>query len=310
MVQGESGTGKELFAHAIHNESPNCDGPFVAVNCAAIPSSLLESELFGYESGAFTGAKKEGHAGKFETASGGTIFLDEISSMPYDMQAKILRTVQMKTITRVGGSKVIPINTRIIAATNVDLWELVKSGNFREDLYFRLNVMSIVVPPLRERKEDISLIVDVKKKEIIKRISWGAEISNGGMCLLKSYDYPGNVRELENILERCYVLAAAKNEYIITEKDLMSYRGIQEFFQPNNSIKTGCNEEKSDQEKAANKDLLQVGGTRIAEIERELINDAMETYDGNITAVAQELGIARTTLYRKMKKYNITFSKE
>lgn len=307
IIQGESGTGKELFAHAIHNASNYCKGPFVVVNCAAIPSSLLESELFGYEGGAFTGAKKEGGMGKFELASGGTIFLDEINSMPMDMQAKILRTVQMKTITRVGGSKDVPINARIMAATNVDLWKLVKNENFREDLYFRLNVMSFVIPPLRERKEDIDLFIEFKKNEISSKIHWSADINNDGMEILRNYNYPGNIRELENILERSYVLAAAKNSYIITAEDLMSYRGIQEYFGEIDFTSDKQQSEISEvivKHSSVEKDFL-IDGKTINEIEEEAIKKALEASGGNIRAAADMLGFARNTLYRKIKNYNL-----
>ena len=155
LIMGESGTGKELFAHAIHNASDRASGPFVKINCAAIPSELLESELFGYEGGAFTGAKKEGKVGKFELANGGSIFLDEIGDMPLQMQVKLLRVLQEREIERIGSTKTRPINVRIISATNKNLEEEVKSGNFREDLYYRLNVMSVNIEPLRKRKDDI-----------------------------------------------------------------------------------------------------------------------------------------------------------
>jgi transcriptional regulator with PAS, ATPase and Fis domain len=316
LIQGESGTGKELFAQAIHNHSENHDGPFVAVNCTAIPNSLLESELFGYDGGAFTGAKKEGSRGKFELAQGGSIFLDEINSMPMDMQVKILRTIQMKTVTRVGGTGVIPIDVRIIVATNEDLWELVKQGKFREDLYYRLNVISFTVPPLRDRREDIDLFVRTKMKNLIYTTKWATTISAGGMDILRNYDYPGNVRELENILERSTVLAAAKNAYVITEEDLCTYGGIKDHMRGlqnvNENEVTEAWGEKIDpfvNEMPAYRDRDKYLGSSIEEAEENAIRNALQLSEGNITIAAKTLGISRNTLYRKMKIYGLDNSK-
>lgn len=312
LIQGESGTGKELFAQAIHNHSENHNGPFVAVNCTAIPNSLLESELFGYDGGAFTGAKKEGSRGKFELAQGGSIFLDEINSMPIDMQVKILRTIQMKTVTRVGGTGVIPIDVRIIVATNEDLWELVKQGKFREDLYYRLNVISFTVPPLRERREDIDLFVRTKMKNLIYTTKWTTTISAGGMDILKNYDYPGNVRELENILERSTVLAAAKNAYVITEEDLCTYGGIKDHMNGTLSVKEDeVTEELWQKEGPLISEIPDYGdmgksaGSSIEEAEENAIRYALQLSERNITNAAKALGISRNTLYRKMKIYGL-----
>lgn len=316
LIQGESGTGKELFAQSIHNHSENHNGPFVAVNCTAIPNSLLESELFGYEGGAFTGAKKEGSRGKFELAQGGSIFLDEINSMPMDMQAKILRTIEMKTVTRVGGTSVIPIDVRIIAATNEDLWKSVKRETFREDLFYRLNVISVTLPSLRERKEDIDLFVQAKMKSLIYTTRRSTTISAGGMEILKQYDYPGNVRELENILERSTVLAAAKNAYVITEEDLCSYGGIKDFMneivdkkEDRLTFVQGKNEWLLSEDNSKWISPEKPAGSSIEEAEEIAIRNAIEYAEGNITNAAKRLGISRNTLYRKMKIYELEYKK-
>jgi PAS domain S-box-containing protein len=206
LLKGESGTGKELFAHAIHNEGTRKENQFVRVNCAALSETLLESELFGYEEGAFTGAKKGGKKGLFEEANNGTIFLDEISEISSNTQVKLLRVLQEKEITRVGGVKPIHVNVRVVAATNEDLYKLVKEGNFREDLYYRLNVFPIQIPPLRERKKDIDFLV---KKFINKyNIEYGRNVNRidiRALNILKQYDWPGNVRELENVIGRAMI---------------------------------------------------------------------------------------------------------
>ena len=204
LLIGESGTGKELFAHAIHNNSIRFSAPFVAINCASIPENLLESELYGYEDGAFTGAKKGGKMGQFEIADGGTLFLDEIGDMPLAMQSKLLRVLQEKEVQRVGGSKSIPVDVRIIAATHRDLEKMVAEGEFRQDLYYRLNVIKIEIPPLRKRKEDIQLISMSLLKKLGNRF-YRKEIglSDEVKEKLMEHAWPGNIRELENVLERC-----------------------------------------------------------------------------------------------------------
>jgi len=210
LLTGESGTGKELFAHSIHNASKQQHGPFVAANFAALTESLLESELFGYEEGAFTGARKGGHAGLFEQAHKGTIFLDEIGDASPRIQARLLRVLQEKEVLRIGGTKILPIDVRVVASTNKNLHELVQKGDFREDLYYRLNVLPINIPPLRERKSDIHLLV----KMFLKKFPYGNEmvISNEVLTKFMEYDWPGNVRELENVIEYLYNLAGRKIE--------------------------------------------------------------------------------------------------
>ncbi|TYP51326.1 sigma 54-interacting transcriptional regulator [Thermosediminibacter litoriperuensis] len=222
LIYGESGTGKELFAQAIHNASRRRDGPFVPVNFAALPSNLLESELFGYEEGAFTGAKKGGKPGLFEKAGGGTIFLDEIGDAPPDFQVRLLRVLQDKRIIRVGGLKVIPVDVRVIAATNKDLWKKVKEGSFRQDLYYRLSVLPLLIPPLRERKEDILILLGF----YLKRYT-GARITNvydffeeDTLDYLLSYGWPGNVRELVNLVE--YLVSVKDETARIAIEDLPS----------------------------------------------------------------------------------------
>lgn len=270
LIRGESGTGKELFAQSIHNESARAKRPFVAINCAALPPNLLESELFGYDEGAFTGAKKGGKQGVFELAHGGTIFLDEIGEIPLEIQARLLRVLEQREVLRVGGEKIIHVNIRVIAATNKDLWNMVKNGNFREDLYYRLNVLELHIPPLRMRKEDIPLLIVKFLKEYRKDIKDSMIQKIASNILFKKYDWPGNVRELKNIVERFSAL----------------YQGDQEV---DNLIKT-----------------LMINKIESSYWnEKEKILDTLNEAGGNKSKAAQKLGISRTTLWRKMKEYNI-----
>lgn len=294
LIQGESGTGKELFAQSIHNASLYKDGPFVAVNCSAIPSGLLESELFGYEGGAFTGAKKEGRLGKFELARGGTIFLDEINSMPLDMQVKILRTIQCKTITPVGGTTEIPIHVRILCATNTDLWKMVKDGGFREDLFYRINVITIYIPPLRERSEDIPLLIRHTLSKLENQTQIALTIDKDAYLLMEQYCWPGNVRELENVIERSMVLARTRGSNQITTEELLKYQGIHEFVLSQNENKD-----------ASATGLLAIDTRSLEFMEKAEIEKALSKHSGNILKTAKELGIARNTLYRKMERYRI-----
>lgn len=280
LLTGESGTGKELFAQAIHNHSSRSEGPFVAVNCAALPRELIQSELFGYNEGAFTGAKRGGNPGKFELANEGTIFLDEIGDMPMELQVNLLRVLQDRRITRIGGEKVIPVNVRIIAATNKDLLEAVKEGRFREDLYYRLNVLSIHIPPLRERGKDIELLT----MHLIKAFSesLGKEIKgteSGFLDVVRTYSWPGNVRELQNAVE--FAINVAEGEYL-SVKDLP--RNI--FRQPNQFHKSA--------------EVIP-----LTEIERMTVESTLKRYNGNITKTAKALGIGRNTLYDKLRKFGV-----
>lgn len=283
LILGESGTGKELFAHAIHNDSNRSHMPFIKVNCAAIPSELLESELFGYEDGAFTGAKKGGKIGKFELANGGSIFLDEIGDMPLKMQAKLLRVLQEREFERVGGNRTIKIDLRVIAATNKDLQRLIAEGNFREDLYYRLNVMTIEIPPLRERVEDIEEITIKLMEKLSNQLGiYVPKISKKALELLKSYSWPGNVRELENVLERAINL---------TETDTILPIHLPLYITQN--------KRKIDPNSI---DSLQ---NLLEQTEREAIKSCLEYTNGNKLKTAKILNISRTNLYSKIEKYGL-----
>lgn len=300
LLFGESGTGKELFAQSIHNESDYSEGPFVPINCSAIPATLLESELFGYEGGAFTGSRAEGQLGKFEIANGGTLFLDEINSMPMEMQTKLLRVLQDKKIVRVGGTEQIPIDVRIIVSTNEDLWDLVKENKFRDDLYYRLNVISISLPPLRERQGDIDVLVDYFVDKFAKQFKQKIRLSNEARNLLRLYPWPGNVRELENTLERCLVISRVNGKNNITMNDISESGGIFEYF--NNSHMEDAFTEKAESE-ADNSKTSEDGV--LVDRERQTIIELLRNNDDNIQLTAKNLGISRTTLYRKIKKYGI-----
>ncbi len=286
LVQGESGTGKELFAHAIHNASSRKDQPFITVNCAAIPRELIESELFGYEGGAFTGALKNGRPGKFELANGGTIFLDEIGDMPLDMQSKLLRVLQEKKITRIGGSNVFDIDVRIIAATNKNLLQSCEQGNFRRDLYYRLNVLNINIPPLRERKGDIEELAIYLMKKINRRLDKNVEeISGAAMVYLTNYNWPGNVRELENTIERAINICRTRK---IDVNDL-----------PAGILRNS--EETESREEDRGVPVIE----SIDEMEKRAIKKALEVMNGNISQTASVLKVSRNTLYNKIRKYGL-----
>lgn len=291
LIYGESGTGKELLVQSIHNASSRKKGSLVSINCAAIPSGLIESELFGYESGAFTGALKEGQVGKFELANGGTLFLDEIGDMPLHMQCKLLRVLQENQITRVGGKDVIDIDVRIISATNKDLLSECKKGNFREDLYYRLNVFNIISPPLRERKEDIVELVDSFIKNITVEAGNDVKgISNEALKYLIEYNWPGNVRELENVIERA-VNVCSTNTIEIKDlpADLINIENDNNitYVKPSDIIEDEC-EIKT-----------------MESIEKEAIEKTLDICEGNISKAASGLGISRNTLYNKIERYNI-----
>jgi transcriptional regulator with PAS, ATPase and Fis domain len=289
LISGESGTGKEMFAQAIHNTSYYSKGPFVGINCAAIPADLIESELFGYEGGAFTGSNKEGQTGKFQLAEGGTLFLDEVNSMSLSMQTKLLRVVQNKRFTRVGGTTEIPFTARLIAATNCDLWEEVKKGNFRDDLFYRLNVLTIEIPPLRERPYDINELISYLYIKISQNLNFNFSISEKAREILMNYNWPGNIRELENVIERSAVVAISKNRTCIEEEDIYSYKGIRDY------INQDTNEAKPLR-----------NGISLHSLEKTHIENTLRQTHGNISQAAKKLGITRKTLYSKIKKYHIT----
>ena len=285
LITGESGTGKEVVARTIHEQSPVFSGPFVAINIGGVPENLLESELFGYEKGAFTGAVGR-KSGMFELANGGTLFLDEIGDMPLALQVKILRVLQERSITRLGGTEPMPINARIVCATNKDLEEMVREGKFREDLFFRLNVVRIHIPPLRERKDDIPLLA----AWIIKKLNTNmgrhfSGLTPEAMEKLKNYDFYGNIRELENILER----AAIFSDGDLITADNIELRG--DVLRP----KAEPVREASGYEE----------GMSLKEVERQVIEKALRRWEGNRTKAANELGITRRTLITKIEEYNL-----
>lgn len=279
LITGESGTGKELIAAAIHNLSKRKDHHFIPVHLAALPETLMEAELFGHEKGAFTGADKK-RIGKFEFAAGGTIFLDEIGELPQNIQVKLLRVLQEKKITRLGSNELIPVDVRIISATNKDIEDEVKQGRFRDDLYYRLNVIRIHLPPLRERKEDIPMLVDHFIRIYAQRENKNIKgITDGAMRDLLRYNFPGNVRELENIIERAVVFS--KEEYI--QKDDL----------PNLSATKIKDLPKGKLNEVINK------------IEKELIEESLKNNDWNQTKAATELGISERVLRYKIKRLQI-----
>ena len=284
LIQGESGTGKELFANALHELSPRKDKPFIKVNCGALPETLLESELFGYKRGAFTDAKKD-KPGRFQLAEGGTIFLDEIGEISKNIQVKLLRVLEKKEYEPLGSVQTEKANVRIIVATNRNLRVLVQRGDFREDLYYRLNVITLNISPLRERKEDIPLLIEHFMDSFNQTVEGKINgISTPAMKLLLNHGYPGNVRELENIIEHAFILC---RENYIAPKHLPDY--LTDRF-PRQTLKGKKLEDLVDS------------------FEKELIEETLKQYGGNIERVAEELGVHRSTLWRKMKKNNINYS--
>ena len=286
LITGESGTGKEVVARRIHQSSPVSEGPFVAINIGGVPENLLESELFGYEKGAFTGAVSR-KVGMFELAGGGTLFLDEIGDMPIALQVKILRVLQERKIKRLGGTTELPINARIIAATNKDLEERVRTGEFREDLFYRLNVVRIHIPPLRQRREDIPLLAASILKRLNREMGHTVTgLSAEALKRISEHEFYGNVRELENILERAMIFT---NEAEIQESDLD--------LRPSVSL--------HDQLKQP-EEVIQREAKSLKEAEVEAIIHALHRWEGNRTRAAEELGISRRTLIYKIAEYNLS----
>ena len=285
LITGETGTGKELFAKAIHMESTRRDKPIICINCAAIPSELLESELFGYEEGAFTGARRGGKLGRFQLAEGGTLFLDEIGDMPLALQAKLLRVLQEREIERVGGGAPIPINVRIVAATRQDLEHMIQEGTFREDLYYRLNVVNLETIPLREHPEDVFLYAEHALRELDREYKTETIFSDAAKRRMQEYTWPGNVRELINVVSSAY---ASCERMLIDEVDLPA--------------KLVTKQNVGD---ARSKRL----GEIVADYEAAVIRDTLRRHEQNCKAAAEELGIDRSLLYRKMQKAGIRLKK-
>ena len=290
LMTGESGTGKEVAAYFIHQNSARAGGPFIRVNCASIPRELFESELFGYEGGAFTGARSQGKPGKFELANGGTILLDEIGEMPRPMQAKLLRVLQERTVDRLGGTRPIQTDFRLIAATNRDLQEMVRKGDFRMDLFYRINILSIHAPRLRDIREDIPLLAAHLIGLLNEEMGWGASaITKEAMEELKNYEWPGNVRELRNVIERAMIIA---KERFIRPEDLPER--VRRAAPGGLSL-------------ASSKFAPRAGNLRriLAETERQVIVEALRSAGGNKAKAARILGIHRTSLYEKMKTHGL-----
>ncbi|MEQ8214345.1 MAG: sigma-54 dependent transcriptional regulator, partial [Smithellaceae bacterium] len=289
LITGETGTGKELVADAIHHNSPRKNNPLIKINCAAISETLMESELFGHEKGAFTGATIT-KPGKIELAHKGTLFLDEVGEIPRDMQVKLLRVIQEQEFERVGGLRTIKVDVRIIAATNKNLLQDVHAGNFREDLYYRLNVFPIVVPPLRERKEDILPLVDYFVDKFNKKLELSVGIDGEVKETLLRYDWPGNIRELENLIERMMLLAT---DNLITLNELPD------------EFKAGLEEPplaQTDDEKKPFKDFMR---NHVENVEKQMIIKCLEETGGNVTQAAKQMGLSRKGLQLKMIKYNL-----
>ncbi len=286
LILGESGTGKEVLARAIHYSSNRRERMFVAVNCAALNENLLESELFGHERGSFTGAERQ-HKGRFEIADGGTIFLDEIGDLPMHLQIKLLRVLQEEQFERVGGSSTIKVDVRIIAATNKNIEELIKEGKFREDLFYRLNVVNILLPPLRERKEDIPLLINEFVNKYIKDTNMKRlEFSKEAFDLLMKYNYPGNIRELENIIHHAIVLSRDEiittNEIPVISKNMSREKDLESYFDEGTSLTE-----------------------KVETLEKTLVTNALKTTNGNQSAAAKLLGISERNLRYRLEKWGV-----
>jgi two-component system, NtrC family, response regulator HydG len=288
LITGESGTGKEMFARAVHNRSKRSAKPFVAVNCAALPENLIESELFGHEKGAFTGAI-DSRVGRFELADGGTIFLDEIGELPLNLQSKLLRVLQQRSFERVGGIKAVNVDVRVLAATNRDLQVAAKEGGFREDLFFRLNVVPIDIPPLRERREDIEPLLNFFLKAFSEKMAMEMKkVHDRALDGLVKYNWPGNVRELENMVERLMILCPGEE---IRIEDLPA-----DIVSP--SVDGGA------------LDLKSATADSRSRTEKQLIVDALERTGGNRTKAARILGISRRTLQHRLNDYDLQDKKK
>ena len=284
LIRGESGVGKEVLAKAVHNSSRRKDKPLIKVNCAAIPEDLIESELFGYEDGAFTGAKKGGKLGKFELAHSGTIFLDEIGDMSYTMQAKLLRVLQEKEFERVGGTKTIKIDIRVIAATNRDLESMIKKGTFRRDLYYRLNIVPLNLTPLRERKDDLMALSKTFLDQFARETGHELTLSPQVVRFFQEYDWPGNIRELQNVLEHASIVCSGVT--------------IEIYHLPAQIIPVNRDQYKIKNKPSTVKEI-------VASVEKELILSALVTYKNNRTKAMKALGFSRRVFYDKLRRYGI-----
>lgn len=285
FINGESGSGKDMFAQGIHNYSNRNKGPFIAINCAALPEQLLESELFGYEAGSFTGAKKDGKPGLLELAHGGTLFLDEIGEMPIHLQSRLLRALEDKSIRRIGGAKNIPINVRIISATNRNLMQEIKNGNFREDLYYRIKVLTLKLLPLRNRKEDIPELVEVLMRKLVLDNRTFVSIAEDAVDVLKERSWRGNIRELRNVLEHLIVLC---------DKDFIDKDMVNKYFESETVNFEEFSEIKSD--------TINVPISSIDEMEKFIIKEVYDRYGGDKKNIEKILKISSTTLWRRIKE--------
>ncbi|GAB3483579.1 sigma-54 interaction domain-containing protein [Marinomonas epiphytica] len=296
LLRGESGTGKELYAHAIHQLSERADAPFIKVNCAAIPENLLESELFGYEEGAFTGARKGGKAGKFQLANGGTLFLDEIGDLPSSMQAKLLRVLQDREVEAVGSTHSTPVDIRLITATHRPLESLIESGDFREDLYYRINVVNVSLPPLRERPEDITKLAEHFLQNLSRRTGRRApKLTAQAMTALLEYHWPGNIRELENVMEAAFYTATDRKIPLSLLPSSITKQSVA-----GSSSQVGP---KSD-----NLNHTIVSGTLREQLDRAekiALEQALIQNHGNKTQAAKQLNVSKSTFYEKLTKHNV-----
>lgn len=285
LIRGESGTGKELYAHALHLLSERSRGPFIKINCAAIPENLLEAELFGYEEGAFTGAKKGGKQGKFQLADGGTLFLDEIGDMPLSMQAKLLRVLQDREVEAVGSNRLVKVDVRLVTATHQPLEKRVELGEFREDLYYRINVVSVELPPLRERREDIPALAEHFLSRLANRTGRRApKLTAQALTRMLEYAWPGNVREMENAIESAFYLSQGhKISLQALPSSLMEGMEVSEPVVYRGTLKE-----------------------RLGEAEKQILEEALVACDGNRLLAAKLLGISKTTLYDKLAKHQLS----
>ncbi len=299
LLQGESGTGKEMFAHAIHENGARRNGPLITINCASIPESLMESELFGYAGGTFTGANRTGRSGVFEQANGGTLFLDEIAELPFNLQAKLLRVLQDGLVKRLGAQKPIQTDVRIIAATNSELRNAVDKNRFRLDLYYRLAVVTIQIPPLRERVEDIEILLKHFGSMIAEDLGKRKPVfDRSAISLLSTYRWPGNVRELKNEIERALILA---ENSVLTKADFQSIAARLDRF--------STDKQRDFSHKGISCEdcfMLYGNNNSLIEIERAAIVNTLSRVAGNVSRAARILGISRNTLYRKLEQFNIS----